>query len=55
MSMWVAPTHRRLGIGRMLVDALAAWVRAQNVLNLCLMVTSNNDQAIQFIKVLASH
>jgi len=52
MSMWVAPDHRRLGIGRMLVDALAAWVRAQNVLNLYLLVISNNDQAIQFYQSL---
>jgi ribosomal protein S18 acetylase RimI-like enzyme len=48
MSMWVAPTHRRLGIGRLLVDAIAAWACGQNVLHLKLMVTSNNDRAIQF-------
>jgi len=47
-SMWVAPTHRRLGIGRMLVDAVFTWARERNVLNLCLMVTSNNDHARQF-------
>jgi ribosomal protein S18 acetylase RimI-like enzyme len=48
MSMWVAPTHRRLGIGRTLVDAIVAWARGHNVLHLCLMVTSNNDRAIHF-------
>ncbi len=48
MSMWVAPAHRRLGIGRMLVDAVAAWARAQNMLHLCSMVTGNNDHAMQF-------
>ena len=48
MSMWVAPPHRRLGIGRMLVDAVAAWARAQDMLYLCLMVTSNNDHAARF-------
>lgn len=52
MSMWVAPAHRRLGIGRMLVDAVAAWARAQNMLHLCLMVTSNNDHAMQFYQSL---
>ena len=45
MSMWVAPTHRRLGIGRTLVEAIVAWARGHNVLYLYLMVTSNNDRA----------
>jgi ribosomal protein S18 acetylase RimI-like enzyme len=48
LSMWVAPTHRRLGIGRMLVDAVAAWARAQDAQSLWLLVTSNNDRAIRF-------
>lgn len=48
VSMWVAPTYRRQGIGRRLVDAVVTWVRGENVLNLCLMVTSNNDHARQF-------
>ena len=48
MSMWVAPTHRRLGIGRTLVEAIVAWARGHNVLYLYLMVTSNNDRASQF-------
>jgi ribosomal protein S18 acetylase RimI-like enzyme len=48
VSMWIAPPHRRLGIGRMLVDAVLTWARGRNVLNLCLMVTSNNDHARQF-------
>lgn len=48
MSMWVAPKHRRLGIGRMLVDTVVMWARGQNVLNLGLMVTSNNCHARQF-------
>ncbi|MGZ8478809.1 MAG: GNAT family N-acetyltransferase [Candidatus Binatia bacterium] len=52
MSMWVAPAQRRLGIGRMLVDAVAAWARAQDMLYLCLMVTSNNDHAMRFYQSL---
>ena len=52
MSMWVAPPQRRLGIGRMLVDAVAAWARAQDMLYLCLMVTSNNDHAMRFYQSL---
>ena len=52
MSMWVAPAQRRLGIGRMLVDAVAAWARGRNMLHLGLMVTSNNDHALQFYQSL---
>ena len=48
MSMWVVPTHRRLGIGRMLVNAVETWARAQNAHSLWLLVTSNNDRAIRF-------
>jgi ribosomal protein S18 acetylase RimI-like enzyme len=48
VSMWVAPTHRRLGIGRMLVEAIVAWGRTQKVRALLLLVTSNNDTAINF-------
>ena len=48
LSMWVAPTHRRLGIGRMLVDAVITWARARNVRTMQLLVTSNNDSAINF-------
>ena len=48
MSMWVAPTHRRLGIGRTLVEAIVTWGRRHRARNLNLMVTSNNEQAMQF-------
>jgi ribosomal protein S18 acetylase RimI-like enzyme len=48
LSMWVAPTHRRMGIGRSLVEAVLAWARAKNVQTMQLLVTSNNDTAIQF-------
>jgi len=48
VSMWVAPTYRRKGIGRMLVDAIAAWARSQNGQGLWLLVTSNNHTAIDF-------
>jgi ribosomal protein S18 acetylase RimI-like enzyme len=47
-SMWVAPTHRRLGIGRLLVNAIVDWARAQGAGILQLIVTSNNDGAIKF-------
>jgi len=48
VSMWTAPTHRQLGIGRLLVDAVLDWARSRNLLALLLMVTSNNDPAIRF-------
>ena len=51
-SMWVAPTHRRLGIGRKLVDAIIDWARAQSARTLLLLVTSNNDGAIKFYQQL---
>ena len=48
LSMWVAPTHRRIGIGRSLVDVIVAWAGTQSVRVLQLLVTSNNDTAIRF-------
>ncbi len=53
VSMWTAPTHRQLGIGRLLVNAVLDWVRTRNVHALLLMVTSNNDPAIRFYERLA--
>jgi ribosomal protein S18 acetylase RimI-like enzyme len=48
LSMWVAPTHRRAGIGRTLVEAVVNWACSQNVRTLQLLVTSNNEGAIKF-------
>jgi ribosomal protein S18 acetylase RimI-like enzyme len=48
VSMWVAPAHRRLGIGFSLVRAILAWARAQHARTLELLVTCNNDPAIRF-------
>lgn len=48
LSLWVAPSHWRLGIGRTLVEAIVVWVRTQNVRTMMLLVTSNNDTAIKF-------
>jgi ribosomal protein S18 acetylase RimI-like enzyme len=48
LSMWVAPAHRRLGIGRMLVEAVLAWALTKNVRTMQLLVTSNNEGAIEF-------
>ena len=42
VSMWVAPTHRRLGNGRMLVEAIVAWAR--NTEGSHLAVAGNEQQ-----------
>jgi ribosomal protein S18 acetylase RimI-like enzyme len=47
-SMWVAATHRRLGIGSRLVEAIIAWSSARRLDSLQLTVTGNNDPAIRF-------
>jgi ribosomal protein S18 acetylase RimI-like enzyme len=51
-SMWVAPTHRRMGIGRLLVDTILTWARLQGSIALKLSVTSNNEPGIRFYKSL---
>ena len=48
VSMWVAPTHRRRGVGRLLVNKVSDWARARHARTLRLMVTSNNEGAIRF-------
>jgi ribosomal protein S18 acetylase RimI-like enzyme len=48
VSMWVAPPHRRSGVGRQLVHAVDSWARSRGVRTLRLMVTSGNDPARQF-------
>jgi ribosomal protein S18 acetylase RimI-like enzyme len=50
VSMWVAPESRRTGVGRLLVDAIAAWAIDRGAQNLHLMVTSSNHAAIEFYK-----
>ena len=48
VSMWVAPSHRRLGIGAALVQRIFDWARLKNIPGLALLVTSNNETAIKF-------
>jgi ribosomal protein S18 acetylase RimI-like enzyme len=50
VSMWVAPTHRRHGVGRLLIDSIVAWCSDRRVEALQLMVTSSNESAIEFYK-----
>jgi ribosomal protein S18 acetylase RimI-like enzyme len=48
VSMWVAPTHRRAGVGRALVDAILEWAATRDLTTVRLHVTSNNDVAQRF-------
>ena len=48
ISVWVAPGHRRSGVGKALVDAVAVWAQSRAANTLQLMVTSNNRTAIDF-------
>jgi ribosomal protein S18 acetylase RimI-like enzyme len=48
VSMWVAPTHRRTGSGKLLVDAIESWARLSAAHTLRLMVTNTNLAAISF-------
>lgn len=48
VSMWTAPTHRRRGVGRLLVESVVAWAARRGVQTLQLKVTSGNDGAIRF-------
>jgi ribosomal protein S18 acetylase RimI-like enzyme len=48
VSMWVAPSHRRLGVGRRLVSGVIDWARSMGVERLLLTVTSNNEAALGF-------
>jgi ribosomal protein S18 acetylase RimI-like enzyme len=47
-SMWVAPTHRRTGLGTMLMNAVQLWAANLGAGELRLMVTSRNATAISF-------
>jgi ribosomal protein S18 acetylase RimI-like enzyme len=48
LSMWVAPTHRRSGLGSRLMDAVQSWAQDLRVHHLSLLVTSTNASAIRF-------
>jgi ribosomal protein S18 acetylase RimI-like enzyme len=48
ISMWVAPAHRREGVGRALVDAIQTWAKGRGADSLLLTVTCNNETGLRF-------
>lgn len=52
LSMWTAPTHRRRGVARRLVDEVVAWARTRDVAAIRLMVTSSSTGAVSFYEQL---
>lgn len=49
-SMWVAPSHRRSGIGGYLIESILEWASGRDVQMLKLAVTCNNAPAIAFYR-----
>ncbi len=52
VSMWVAPAHRRSGVGRMLVAAVQDWARTCGYHEMELWVTQSSVPAVTFYKSL---
>src|SRR5579863_7100210 len=48
ISMWIAPSHRKQGVGRLLVQEVLSWARQRGARVLQLMVVSSNQPAIGF-------
>jgi len=48
----VAPARRRTGLGRAMMDAAEAWLRARGAPKLQLMVREDNDAALHFYEAL---
>lgn len=46
-QMWVAPTHRRRGVGRALLDAVIGWARTEGARIVELDVTTTNRDALR--------
>jgi ribosomal protein S18 acetylase RimI-like enzyme len=53
VSMWTAPSHRRQGVGRGLVEEVFKWAHSRKARTLLLMVTNNNESAMRFYERLA--
>jgi GNAT superfamily N-acetyltransferase len=46
ISMWVAPSARRQGIGAQLIESVAAWANSEGAATLVLAVAASNSTAI---------
>jgi len=46
VGMWVAPSHRRRGIARQLLDQVKAWAASEGATTLSLGVREGNDRAL---------
>jgi ribosomal protein S18 acetylase RimI-like enzyme len=46
VSVWTAPSHRRQGVARLLLQEILGWARRSGAQILQLMVTSNNQSAL---------
>ena len=46
VGMWVAPSHRRRGIARQLLDQVKAWAVSEGATTLSLGVREGNEQAL---------
>ena len=46
VGMWVAPSHRRRGIARQLLDQVKAWAASEGATTLSLGVREGNEQAL---------
>ena len=49
-QMWIAPDHRRLGAGQMLLEAVIAWAKAKHVCYLDLGVTYRESPAMHLYR-----
>jgi len=49
-QMWVAPSHRHLGIGQKLLETVIAWARSRNTSYLEVGVTHGDSPAIRLYK-----
>lgn len=50
LAVWVAPTHRQLGVGQALVEYARQWARAHGVDALVVGVYTDNTNAVCFYK-----
>jgi GNAT superfamily N-acetyltransferase len=49
-SMWVDPSVRRVGVGRLLIDSLEEWARGWHASETILWVLTDNATAIEFYR-----